>query len=160
MRSTLAVVSTLAYEAWASGRAQQVAAERALREYARFAALTYRQRVQARLYTTTVGVLRSVADPRGASPNDDLPDVTRLRDALEQAVRCRCGPALEATTVFRVRYADRDVSTSGSTPSARVMIERCGWSSAWASVSCPLRRISSTSEWSRVSRSSRPPRSR
>ena len=114
--STLAVVSTLAYEAWASGRAQQVATERALREYARFAALTYRQRVQARLYTTTVGVLRSVADPRGASPNDDLPDVTRLRDAVERAVRCRCGPALEATTVFRVRYADRAVSISGSTP--------------------------------------------
>ena len=36
------------------------------------------------------------------------------------------------------------------------MIERCGWSSAWASVSWPLRRISSTSEWSRVSRSSLP----
>ncbi len=51
-------------------------------------------------------------------------------------------------------------STSGSGPSARVMIERCGWSSAWASVSWPLRRISSTSEWSRVSRSSLPPRSR
>ena len=51
-------------------------------------------------------------------------------------------------------------STSGSGPSARVMIERCGWSSAWASVIWPLRRISSTSEWSRVSRSSLPRRSR
>ena len=50
--------------------------------------------------------------------------------------------------------------TSGSGPRARVMIERCGWSSAWASVSCPLRRISSTSEWSRVSCSNFPPRRR
>ena len=33
------------------------------------------------------------------------------------------------------------------------MIERWGWSSAWASVIWPLRRISSTSEWSRVRRS-------
>ena len=40
------------------------------------------------------------------------------------------------------------------------MIERCGWSSACASVSWPLRRISSTSEWSRVSRSSLPRRRR
>ena len=54
----------------------------------------------------------------------------------------------------------RSTSTSGSGPSARVMIERCGWSSAWASVSWPLRRSSSTSEWSRVRRSSLPSRRR
>ena len=56
------------------------------------------------------------------------------------------------------RRSARRPRPRGSGPSARVMIERCGWSSACASVSWPLRRISSTSEWSRVSRSSLPSR--
>ncbi len=45
-------------------------------------------------------------------------------------------------------------STSDSGPSARVMIERCGWFSAASAVSCPLRWSSATSEWSWVSCSS------
>ncbi len=49
-------------------------------------------------------------------------------------------------------------STSGSGPRARVMIERCGCSSAWAAVRRPCRRSSSTSEWSDVSRRSCPSR--
>ena len=113
---TLGVSAALAYEAWRSGRAQQAAAERALREYARFAGLTYRQRVQARLYTSLVGVVRPVADPRIARPAGPLPDVSRLRELAEQVVQCRCGPAVEPTLYFRVLTADRAVSISGTQP--------------------------------------------
>ena len=51
-------------------------------------------------------------------------------------------------------------STSGSGPSARVMIDRCGWCSAASGVIWPLRSSSATSEWSRVSCSSWPSRRR
>ncbi len=114
---TLGVVSALGYEAWRSARAQRSSAERALSEYARFAALTYRQRVIARLYTTIVGVIRPIADSRNAAPAGELPDVTRLEQSATEAIRCRCGPALEPTLYFRVRYADREVSVSGAVPS-------------------------------------------
>ena len=50
------------------------------------------------------------------------------------------------------RHEYVSTSTSGSGPSARVMIDRCGCSSASCAVSCPRRRISSTSEWSSVRR--------
>jgi len=116
---TLAVVSALGYEAWRSSRAQRASAERALSEYARFAALTYRQRVIARLYTTIVGVIRPIADTRNAAPAGDLPDVTRLEESAMDAIRCHCGPALEPTLYFRVRYADRDVSVAGAVPTPR-----------------------------------------
>ena len=116
---TLGVSAALAYEAWRSGRAQQAAAERALREYARFAALTYRQRVQARMYTSLVGVMRPVTDPRIARPAGPLPDVSRLRELAEQAVQCRCGPAVEPTLYFRVLSSDRSVSVSGVQPTPK-----------------------------------------
>ena len=51
-------------------------------------------------------------------------------------------------------------STSGSVPSARVITERCGWISASSGESSPLRRSSPTSEWSSVSCSSSPSRTR
>ena len=115
---TLAVTASLAYEAWSAGRAQQVAAERTLSEYARFAALTYRQRIQARLYTSIVPVIRSVADPRTPGVAGPLPDVMVLRDAAERAVRCHCGPALEPTLYFRVT-PNRDVTVTGTTTTPR-----------------------------------------
>ena len=51
-------------------------------------------------------------------------------------------------------------STSGSVPSARVITERCGCDSASSGESRPLRTSSPTSEWSSVSCSSSPPRTR
>jgi signal transduction histidine kinase len=123
---TLGVTAALAYEAWRSGQAQQASATRALREYARFAALTYRQRVQARMYTSIVGVIRSVADSRTGQPAGPLPDVGRLRESGEQAVACRCGPALPATFYFRVTYGAREVSVTGITPTSRELAMLAG----------------------------------
>ena len=51
-------------------------------------------------------------------------------------------------------------STSGSVPRARVMTERCGWISASSGESLPLRTSSATKEWSSVSCSSLPSRTR
>jgi len=110
---TLGIVGALGYEAWQSGRAQREGAERALHAYARFAALTYRQRVQARLYTAIVGVIRTIADPRTSQPMGPLPDVEELRVLGDGAVRCRCGPALEPSFYFRVEIATRVVTTAG-----------------------------------------------
>ena len=51
-------------------------------------------------------------------------------------------------------------STSGSVPTARVITERCGCVSASSGDSFPLRMSSPTSEWSFVSCSRLPPRTR
>ena len=53
------------------------------------------------------------------------------------------------------RIVNASTSTSGSVPSARVITERCGWTSASAADSSPRRTSSATSEWSSVSCSSR-----
>ena len=58
------------------------------------------------------------------------------------------------------RIVNASTSTSGSVPSARVITERCGWDSASSGESRPLRTSSPTSEWSSVSCSSSPPRTR
>ena len=115
----LIVATALANEAWRSSRAQQAGATRALREYARFAAVTYRQRVQARLYAAIVSVIRPIADPRAAHDAGPLPDVAELRTAIERAVACRCGPALSATLYFRVTFDTREVTVAGSAATAR-----------------------------------------
>ena len=109
----------LAHEAWRSGRAQRAGAERALREYARFAALTYRQRVQARVYTAIIAVIRPIADPRASHPAGPLPAVDRLQALAEQALQCRCGPALEPSFYFRVEHERRDVTVAGDATTPR-----------------------------------------
>lgn len=115
----LIVAVAMAREAWQSSRAQQAGATRALREYARFAAVTYRQRVQARLYASIVSVLRPIADPRSAQVAGPLPDVAELRALAERAIACACGPALDPTLYFRVVFDTRQVTVAGSAPTAR-----------------------------------------
>jgi signal transduction histidine kinase len=115
----LIVATALANEAWRSGRAQQAGATRTLRAYARFAALTYRQRVQARLYAAVVSVMRPFADPRTAPMPGRLPDVAELRAASERAVACACGPVLHPTLYFRVLFDTREVTVDGSVATAR-----------------------------------------
>jgi signal transduction histidine kinase len=115
----LIVATALANEAWRSSRAQQAGATRALREYARFAAVTYRQRVQARLYSAIVSVIRPLADPRTAQLAGPLPNVAELRGSAEQAIACACGPALDPTVYFRVLFDTREVTVDGSAVTAR-----------------------------------------
>ena len=115
----LGVVAALANEAWRSSRAQQTGATRALREYARFAAVTYRQRVQARLYASIVSVMRPIADPRTVPLKDSLPDVADLRASVQRAVACACGPVLNPTLYFRVLFATREVTVAASAATAR-----------------------------------------
>ena len=71
-------------------------------------------------------------------------------------------PSLQSrkTSPATPRQERVSTTTSGSGPSARVMIERCGCSSASWAVSWPRRRISSTSEWSSVRRVNSSPRRR
>jgi signal transduction histidine kinase len=113
------VAMALANEAWQSSRAQQAGATRALREYARFAAVTYRQRLQARLYSSIVPVMRPIADPRIAQAAGPLPDVAELRSSAERAVACACGPSLNPTLYFRVAFDTREVTVAGSTATTR-----------------------------------------
>src|SRR5918999_706830 len=58
------------------------------------------------------------------------------------------------------RISKVSTSTSASVPTARVITERCGCDSASSSEILPLRTSSATSEWSSVSCSRRPSRSR
>ena len=64
------------------------------------------------------------------------------------------------TSPGRASTVNVSTSTSGSVPSARVITDRCGWTSASSGESRPLRTSSATSEWSSVSCSSLPSRMR
>ena len=64
------------------------------------------------------------------------------------------------TSPGRASTSKVSTSTSGSVPSTRVITERCGWTSASSGESLPLRTSSATREWSSVSCSRAPSRTR
>ena len=81
----------------------------------------------------------------GPEAGDDLLD-RRRRRRTTTGRRCRAGRRRRA----RGSSENVSTSTSGSVPSARVITERCGWTSASAGDSSPRRTSSATSEWSSV----------
>ena len=91
------------------------------------------------------------ARPRAATARsrEDLARTLRPRGPSRSGRRSRSGTRRRRAP-GHVRCRPR---RSASGPSARVMIERCGCSSASSGVSLPRRMSSSTSEWSSVRRS-------
>ena len=109
----VAVPGALALEAWRATRRHRQAAERALRDHASFAALSYRQRVIARLYGAVNAVLAPVGNPRAAHPAGPLPPLAPLRRAAEAALACDCGPAVVPSYYFRLALADSSLELDG-----------------------------------------------
>ena len=94
-----------------------------------------------------------------ASSSDPAERRIELTSSSE-IIEVRPSEQIRKTSSSRPASVYVSTSTSGSGPRARVMIDRCGWCSAASAVIWPLRSSSATSEWSRVSCWSSPPRRR
>ncbi len=113
-------------------------------------------------------VMLSSPPPRLARTTSSRAALSRSRPCSSIASRMAASPTIEVRPSEQSRNTSpgRDsivyvsTSTSGSVPSARVITERCGCDSASSGESLPLRISSATSEWSCVSCSSMPSRTR
>ena len=90
----------------------------------------------------------------------DRPVVSMRSICVSSTIEVSPSEHSRKTSPSRSATVWRSTSTTGSGPSARVMIDFCGCSDASSAVSLPWRSSSSTSEWSSVSRRSSPSRSR
>src|SRR5215208_3973839 len=115
-----ALPAALALEAWRATHHHRAAAERALRDHATFAALSFRQRFIGRVYGAVGAVLRPVGNARAAYPAGPLPPLALLRRASEAARACDCGPVLVPSYYFRLTLADSSLEVDGPPlPAAR-----------------------------------------
>ncbi|HKG94957.1 MAG TPA: HAMP domain-containing sensor histidine kinase [Gemmatimonadaceae bacterium] len=108
-----ALPAALALEAWRATHRHRAAAERALRDHATFAALSFRQRLIGRVYGAVGAVLQPVGNARAAYPAGPLPPLAPLRRASEAARACDCGPAVVPSYYFRLTLADSSLEVDG-----------------------------------------------
>jgi signal transduction histidine kinase len=115
--AAIAVPCALGLEAWNAARRHRQAAERALRDYAEFAALNYRQRIVGRLFAPVTSVFRPLGNPRGSHADGPLPPASILRRAVELSSRCpECGLPFEPSYYFRLTLVDSSLEVDGAQP--------------------------------------------
>jgi len=108
----------LAVEAWQAGRRHREAAERALRDYARSAAVAYRQQYIPLFYFAVDHIFQPVSRGSGATA-ERLPDPAALREAAEVVPRCPdCYPRFRPAYFFRLMLADSTFLVEGPPLSA------------------------------------------
>ncbi|MDQ6886145.1 MAG: HAMP domain-containing histidine kinase [Gemmatimonadota bacterium] len=113
---TLVLAAVLAYEAWDAGRSHRRTAERALRDYAAFAAQELASSAAGPLQSVLADVFAPVAGTKALSPYELLPSPALLASAADSALRC--GTLDDARRVyFRLDFRDRALVTSGPSPS-------------------------------------------
>ncbi|HEU4565681.1 MAG TPA: histidine kinase dimerization/phospho-acceptor domain-containing protein, partial [Gemmatimonadaceae bacterium] len=109
---TVALAGVLAYEAHQASRSQRVTAERALRDYASFAAHDFVAGAAASLDSIITGALRPAVSVRATSPYEPLGDPAVLLRAARRALPCAVpdddGPA------FAVDLGSRAVRVAGA----------------------------------------------
>ena len=112
--AAIVVPSVLGLEAWNAARRHRTAAERALRDHADFAAMTYRQRIVGRLFVPVTSVFRPLGDPRLSHADGPLPPVSILREAAPRNKPCAdCELPLQPTFYFRLTLADSSILVDG-----------------------------------------------
>ncbi len=107
---TFAIAGDLAHEAWETARVQRETADRALRDYTRFAASTMADRARANISTGFVALLGGLGTPRGDRTASPAPPPDVIARNAERVVRCKCAPVIPARFHFRV-----DLHPSGDT---------------------------------------------
>src|SRR6185436_12796400 len=90
----LALVAGLAVNAWRTSRAYRSTAEAALRDYAAFAAWTFRYRIEAQHYFVAMRAFRGL--------HSGGQDLSVLRAGLDDVLNCHCAPRVEALYYLRV----------------------------------------------------------
>jgi signal transduction histidine kinase len=99
---TFAIAGDLAHEAWTTARVQRETADRALRDYTRFAAATMADRAQASIATGLTALLGGIGTQRGIPSPGPAPPAAAVARSAERVVRCACAPAIPARFHFRL----------------------------------------------------------
>jgi signal transduction histidine kinase len=114
--TALAVATTvqLAREASRATERHRAAAEAALRDHARFAALMFRSQAITRAWLGSDAIFRGVEHGRERIPGSPLPALAVLRESAARFERCGdCGPVLRPSYFFRVVLADSSLEVDG-----------------------------------------------
>lgn len=116
---TLVIAAVLAYEAHAAARSHRATAERALHDYATFAAWELLAKATDNLQPALTAAFAPVTGLKAATPYDALPAPATLAAAGRDVLRC-ADPRDDATRyAFRLDLRDGSFTTGGATPSPR-----------------------------------------
>jgi signal transduction histidine kinase len=113
---SFAIAADLAHEAWATAQSQQRTAERAARDFVRYAAASAADEVQATL-GLALRALFGTLETRGRLPHP-APGPEALLQAAARVAECRCAPALPVRYAFRLSLGRGELRIAGDTGGA------------------------------------------
>ena len=116
---TFVLAAVLAYEAHDAARSHRVTAERALRDYATFAAWELLANATDTVGPTLSAALAPVTAGIAATPYDALPGPSVLAASAGTALRCADRRDDSSRWYFRLDFRDGSFTTSGATPPAQ-----------------------------------------
>ncbi|HEV2181391.1 MAG TPA: HAMP domain-containing sensor histidine kinase [Gemmatimonadaceae bacterium] len=116
---TFVLAAVLAYEAHDAARSHRVTAERALRDYATFAAWELLANATDTVGPTLSAALAPVTAGVAATPYDALPGPSVLAASAGAALRCADRQDDSSRWYFRLDFRDGSFTTSGATPPAQ-----------------------------------------
>ncbi|MFL5576585.1 MAG: sensor histidine kinase [Gemmatimonadaceae bacterium] len=115
---TVALSALLAYEAYEAARSHQLTAERALRDYAAFAAWELLADAGDNVRGTLARALGPAVEAKAASPYEPLPPPDVLAASSAGALRCERPADDAARFYFRLDLRTGALATSGAVPGA------------------------------------------
>ncbi len=115
---TFVLAAVLAYEAHDAARSHRVTAERALRDYATFAAWELLANATDTIGPTLSAALAPVTAGVAATPYDALPGPSVLAASAGAALRCADQRDDASRWYFRLDFRDGSFTTAGAAPSA------------------------------------------
>src|SRR3954464_7989990 len=111
---TLALAGLMAYEAYDASRSHRATAERALRDYATFAAWELLANATDNLHTALDAALTPATGVKATSPYERLPSPTMLAPLAASTLSCADSAADAARYYFRLDFRDGSPRTSGA----------------------------------------------
>ena len=112
--ATLVVAGGLAFEAYDAARSHRQTAERALQEFAGFAARAYAARAEESVRSEATPILAPITGVRASSPFERLAPPSALAEAAGGVFRC-ADPSLDARRSYlRIDFRDGSLATAGA----------------------------------------------
>jgi signal transduction histidine kinase len=116
---TLVLAAVLAYEAHSAARSHRATAERALHDYATFAAWELLANAADHLQPALTAALAPATGTTASTPYDALPSPEILAASAGDVLRCADARGDAARYYFRLDFRDGSFTTAGATPAPR-----------------------------------------
>jgi signal transduction histidine kinase len=100
--AAVVVVAALAFQAFRAEQDQHATAERALKEYAGFAAWEFASNAKEQMWQAMTELLRPVEQLGPVQRGQALPDLSVLRESEKHVRDCKCATPLPASYYFRL----------------------------------------------------------